>query len=372
MLQLVIQNYRQLLTIAFDDDYKPIKYKCLPACKRDHLEVQLYFSNKVRHGMRQPFFHLEASYENLQIEYYSEVRTKTLTGFISQIGGQLGLLMACESISTKLANVHFHINNMPPNSSEKLDKSRILLEIIAQFTESFNSAFGLESDDFETMELKPGARIFHILKAFDCNQEFIGIASNNFISELSFELLAKHQIRQLEKPSLRCVNLVYLELLRVVRKCGERQKSARSQFPTLFERIDGIVSELLVDRLRLTEQFVADLMEIEAAYVNCKNPDFIELVLNVVWEDRSTARCDVNDKKYAPVTILPPPSLYFEQQFQKYQAVRSFPSWKFGFFKQISKIVTSSVAMADTYPALPTATLPDNQDEALLADEDIC
>lgn len=38
--------------------------------------------------------------------------------------------------------------------------------------------------------------------------------------EVSFELLVKKQIRRLEEPSLRCVELVHEELQRIVQHCG--------------------------------------------------------------------------------------------------------------------------------------------------------
>ncbi len=37
--------------------------------------------------------------------------------------------------------------------------------------------------------------------------------------DITFELLAKRQIRQLEEPSLECVDLVYEELLHLVQCC---------------------------------------------------------------------------------------------------------------------------------------------------------
>ncbi len=38
--------------------------------------------------------------------------------------------------------------------------------------------------------------------------------------EVSFELLVKRQIRRLEEPSLRCVELVHEEMQRIIQQCG--------------------------------------------------------------------------------------------------------------------------------------------------------
>lgn len=41
-----------------------------------------------------------------------------------------------------------------------------------------------------------------------------------FVPEVSFELLVKRQIKRLEEPSLRCVELVHEELQRIVQHCS--------------------------------------------------------------------------------------------------------------------------------------------------------
>ena len=45
--------------------------------------------------------------------------------------------------------------------------------------------------------------------------------------EVSFELLVKRQIRRLEEPSLRCVELVHEEMQRIIQQCGAQVSSAR-------------------------------------------------------------------------------------------------------------------------------------------------
>lgn len=43
-----------------------------------------------------------------------------------------------------------------------------------------------------------------------------------FVPEICFELLVKRQISRLEDPSLRCVELVHEELLRIVQHCDQQ------------------------------------------------------------------------------------------------------------------------------------------------------
>ena len=46
--------------------------------------------------------------------------------------------------------------------------------------------------------------------------------------EISFELLVKRQIRRLEEPSLRCVELVHEEMQRIIQHCGTQVNTGKS------------------------------------------------------------------------------------------------------------------------------------------------
>lgn len=43
-----------------------------------------------------------------------------------------------------------------------------------------------------------------------------------FVPEIAFELLVKRQIKRLEEPSLRCVELVHEEMQRIAQHCGAK------------------------------------------------------------------------------------------------------------------------------------------------------
>ncbi len=117
--------------------------------------------------------------------------------------------------------------------------------------------------------------------------------------DITFELLAKRQIRQLEEPSLECVDLVYEELLHLVQCCGSEMEVGCSdfvvrnwtlparlklpdyflqqdvqRFPRLFERIQEILADVLSSRLAPTKDFVSNLVNIQLAYINNKHPEF--------------------------------------------------------------------------------------------------
>lgn len=74
--------------------------------------------------------------------------------------------------------------------------------------------------------------------------------------QVSFELLVKRQIRRLEEPSLRCVELVHEEMQRIVQHCGNEVQQEMIRFPKLYERIVDVVTQLLRRRLPTTNAMV--------------------------------------------------------------------------------------------------------------------
>lgn len=50
-----------------------------------------------------------------------------------------------------------------------------------------------------------------------------------FVPEVSFELLVKRQIKRLEEPSLRCVELVHEEMQRIIQHCSNYSTQVRGQ-----------------------------------------------------------------------------------------------------------------------------------------------
>ncbi|KAK6994639.1 dynamin-1-like protein isoform X1 [Biomphalaria glabrata] len=177
------------------------------------------------------------------------------------------------------------------------DKSQLLLQIITRFASAYCSTIEGTSRNIETSELCGGARICYIfhetfgrtLESVDplggLNARDILTAIRNatgprpalFVPEISFELLVKRQIRRLEEPSLRCVELVHEEMQRMIQHCGTHQEMLR--FPKLHERIVDVVTNCLRQRLPPTNAMVENLVQIELAYINTKHPDFSEAQL---------------------------------------------------------------------------------------------
>ena len=90
--------------------------------------------------------------------------------------------------------------------------------------------------------------------------------------EAAFDLLIKPQIKLLEAPSLRCVELVYEELVKICHNCTSMELQ---RFPRLHAQLIEVVSELLRERLGPTSEYAQSLIEIQAAYINTNHPAFL-------------------------------------------------------------------------------------------------
>lgn len=177
---------------------------------------------------------------------------------------------------------------------EVTNKSQLLLQIITKFALAYCSTIEGTAKNIETTELCGGARIcfiFHEIFARTVNsidpltgltkwdiltaiRNATGPKSALFVPEVSFELLVKRQIRRLEEPSLRCVELVHEEMQRIIQHCGTETQQEMKRFPKLHERIMDVVTHLLRERLPETNQMVENLVAIELSYINTKHPDF--------------------------------------------------------------------------------------------------
>ncbi|XP_017026254.1 dynamin-1-like protein [Drosophila kikkawai] len=174
------------------------------------------------------------------------------------------------------------------------DKSQTLLQIITKFASAYCSTIEGTARNIETTELCGGARICYIFhetfgRTLDSIHPLAGLSKMDiltairnatgprpalFVPEVSFELLVKRQIRRLEEPSLRCVELIHEEMQRIVQHCGNEVQQEMLRFPKLHEKIVDVVTQLLRRRLPHTNVMVENIVAIELAYINTKHPDF--------------------------------------------------------------------------------------------------
>uniref|UniRef100_A0A6Q2YY92 Dynamin-1-like protein n=1 Tax=Esox lucius TaxID=8010 RepID=A0A6Q2YY92_ESOLU len=185
------------------------------------------------------------------------------------------------------------------------DHSATLLQIVTKFASDYCNTIEGTATHIQTSELCGGARICYIfhetfgrtLQSIDplggLTELDILTAIRNatgprpalFVPEISFELLVKRQIKRLEEPSLRCVELVHEELQRIIQHCSSYSTQELLRFPKLHDSIVEVVTSLLRKRLPITNEMVHNLVQIELAYINTKHPDFTDAAQVSASED---------------------------------------------------------------------------------------
>ncbi|SAM04291.1 hypothetical protein [Absidia glauca] len=173
----------------------------------------------------------------------------------------------------------------------KVHSGSLILRLLSLFANEFVASVDGTSSEISTKELSGGARIYYIFNnifghALDAiapcanlTNDDIRTAIRNstgprcslFVPELAFDLLVRPQIKLLEAPSLRCVELAFQELSKICHTCGNKEML---RFPKLHTKLVEIVSDLLMERLSPTSDYVASLIAIECAYINTNHPDF--------------------------------------------------------------------------------------------------
>lgn len=123
------------------------------------------------------------------------------------------------------------------------NSANIVLNIITEFCNEFRTVLEGNNQELSSIELSGGARIsfvFHELysngiKAVDPFDQVkdvdirtilynsSGSSPALFVGTTAFELIVKQQIRRLEDPSLKCVSLVYDELVRILTQLLQKQ-----------------------------------------------------------------------------------------------------------------------------------------------------
>lgn len=173
------------------------------------------------------------------------------------------------------------------------NSSNIVLNMITEFTNEYRGVLDGNNQELSATELSGGARIsfvYHELYAngvkavdpFDQVKDVdirtvlynsSGSSPALFVGTTAFELIVKQQIKRLEDPSLKCVSLVYDELIRILGQLLNKPSFRR--YPALKEKLHAVVVSFLKKAMDPTNKLVRDLVGMEAVYINTGHPDFI-------------------------------------------------------------------------------------------------
>ncbi|KAI7868478.1 Dynamin central region-domain-containing protein [Spinellus fusiger] len=206
----------------------------------------------------------------------------------------------------------------PSLTTESEHHGALVLHMLTRFANAFVAAIDGTCYELSTKELCGGARIYYIFNhvfgnALDAIRPCSHLTNNDirtairnstgprpslFVPEIAFDLLVKPQIKLLETPSLRCVELVYEELLKI---CHASEDKELMRYPRLQARLTEVVSELLLERLTPTSTYVESLIAIEKAYINTNHPDFLGAagaMFNVENESKKRKKAMADKKKF--------------------------------------------------------------------------
>ncbi len=214
------------------------------------------------------------------------------------------------------------------------NSSNIVLNIITEFSNEYRTVLEGHNAELSSIELSGGARIsfvyhelysngvravdpFDVIKDIDIRTLLYNSSGSSpalFVGTTAFEVIVKQQIRRLEEPSIKCVSLVYDELVRILGQLLNKPLFRR--YPSLKEKFHAVVIGFFKKAMDPTNKLVRDLVAMEACYVNTGHPDFLNghRAMAIVNERHSAAKpVQVDPKTGKPLpasaaaAAMPPP-----------------------------------------------------------------
>jgi dynamin 1-like protein len=270
----------------------PLKLGFIGIVNRSQQDIQ---GNKVLSealSSEREFFRMHPAYRNMSTrcgtQYLAKTLNTTLMGHIREklpdIKARLNTLMGqTQQELASYGDVKF---------TGKEHRGSLILQLMTRFATTFTQSIDGTSSEISTKELCGGARIYYIFNSvFGNSLETINPTHNLsvhdirtairnstgprpslFVPELAFDLLVKPQIKLLEIPSQRCVELVYEELIKICHNCGFNELA---RYPRLQGKLIEVVSDLLRERLGPCSSYVESLISIQRAYINTNHPNFL-------------------------------------------------------------------------------------------------
>ncbi|KAH8915848.1 dynamin protein dnm1 [Atractiella rhizophila] len=270
----------------------PLKLGFIGVVNRSQQDINENLDMKISRGREEEFFKTHVAYRNIAHRCGTPFLAKTLnTVLMNHIRDKLPDMKA--RLNTLMGQTQQELASFGPiESSTSPTRGALILKLMTQFARDFVSSIDGTSIEISTKELCGGARIYYIfnevfgnaLETIDpvknLGEQDVRTAIRNstgprgslFVPEVAFDLLVKPQIKLLEPPSLRCVELVYEELMKICHNCTS---SELERYPRLHAQLIECVSELLRERLGPTSDYVQSLIAIQTAYINTNHPSFV-------------------------------------------------------------------------------------------------
>ncbi|KAI0315046.1 dynamin protein dnm1 [Amylostereum chailletii] len=271
----------------------PLKLGFIGVVNRSQQDINVEKSMQDALESETDFFKNHPAYRNIAHKNGTRYLAKTLNQvLLNHIREKLPDMKA--RLNTLMGQAQQELNSFGDAAvfGDSNQQGALILRLMTQFARDFVASIEGTNVDISTKELSGGARIYyifndifgHALASIDSTQNLdsqdIRTAIRNstgprpslFVPEVAFDLLVKPQIKLLEAPSLRCVELVYEELVKICHNCTSTELQ---RFPRLHSQLIEVVSELLRERLGPTSEYAQSLIQIQVAYINTNHPAFM-------------------------------------------------------------------------------------------------
>lgn len=339
----------------------PLRYGYVPVINRGQKDINSNKSIKSALEFERNFFETHDSYRSKAQFCGTPYLAKRLNSILlSHIKATLPDIKA--RIDKNLKKYQKELADLGPD--ELLSPSNVVLSTITEFCNEYRAILEGKGNDVSSLELSGGARIsfvFHEIyangiKALDPFDQIkdvdirtilynsSGSSPNLFVGTAAFEVLVKKQIKRFEDPSLKCVTLVYDELVRILTQI--LAKPHFNRYPALKENIGQVMIAFLRTALVPTNKLVTDLVAMEESYINTAHPDLIK---------GSTAMSIVTDKMQMsrPVQLDPKTGKPLPQQHQPTPVPESNGGFFSNFFASKNK---KRLAAMESPPAVLKAS----------------
>ncbi|KAM9807613.1 dynamin-1-like protein [Neosynchiropus ocellatus] len=288
----------------------PVKLGIIGVVNRSQLDINQ--KKSVADAIRDEYAFLQKKYPSLSTRNGTKYLARTLNRLLMH-----HIRDCLPELKTRINVLAAQYQSLLNSYGEPVeDTSATLLQLITKFAAEYCHTIEGTAKYIETAELCGGARICYIFhETFGRTLESVdplgGLTTIDvltairnatgprpalFVPEVSFELLVKRQVKRLEEPSLRCVELVHEEMQRIIQHCSNYSTQELLRFPKLHDAIVEVVTSLLRRRLPVTNEMVHNLVAIELAYINTKHPDFADacgLMNNNIEEQRRSRMRDL-------------------------------------------------------------------------------
>ncbi|KAG7663496.1 VPS1 [[Candida] subhashii] len=312
----------------------PLRFGYVPVINRGQMDIES--KKTIRDALKDErlFFENHPSYRAKAQFCGTPYLAKKLNGILlHHIKGTLPDIKM--RIEHSLKKYQHELSLLGPEMAES--PASIALNMITQFTKDYTGILDGESRELSSQELTGGARIsfvFHeifkngiqALDPFDQIRDAdirtimhntSGSAPSLFVGTQAFEVLVKQQIHRMEEPSVRCINLIFDELVRILSQIIGQP--IYSRYPALKELLSQQFILFLRDALIPTNEFVCDIIRAEETYVNTAHPDLLKgsQAMAIVEEKfHPKPQVQVDPKTGKP---LPPSQQQLQQQQQQQQ-----------------------------------------------------